>query len=203
MRENNLVQLVGIATDNFSYLYSVANEEFYTTTIKVLRLSGNYDYVELIISNKNIDVTREIKDKCFSVTGEVRTYNDKDVMYNKLKVYVLVNTLDELLVDDDALVCENIVNLKGFICKRSGLRKTPSGRYICDVVLAVNRAGNRSAYVPLIFWNDLARQVRNLPIGTEIEIDGRFQSRNYMKQIDDAEIELTAYEVSVQEMRAS
>lgn len=200
MRENNKVQLIGVAVENFEYSYSVANETFYTTMIKVQRLSGNCDYAELMVSDKIIDITRKIKGKCFAVNGEVRTYNNKEVMFNKLKVYVLVDTLDELLVSDDLVIGENIVKLRGFVCKRSELRETPFGRQICDVILAVNREGNRSSYVPLIFWNKLAQKIQKLPIGTEIEIDGRFQSRNYIKQIENQEVELMAYEISVQNM---
>lgn len=202
MKDNNSIQLIGQVIDDFIYSHSAMNETFYSTTMKIERLSGVYDYVDIIVSDNQININSSLKGKTFAVSGEIRTYNNKEVKFNKLRVYVLVDDMRELLLDEPITNGENVVHLIGFICKKSGVRDTPCGkRTICDVVLAVNRCDRHSSYIPLIFWNKLAVQVDKLKIGTQIEIDGRFQSRNYMKNIDGVEMELTAYEISVQSMR--
>ena len=183
MNSKNNVELIGIAVEDFTYLYSIANENFYTTTIKIERLSGVFDYAELMVSDKIFDITSNIQNHCLSVSGEVRTYNDKLATLNRLKVYILVKDIEVLNIEADDVIGTNLVQLGGYICKKGTIRTTPLNRTICDVTLAVNRESNKSSYIPLIFWNDNARHIKDYPVGSYVEIEGRFQSRNYYKNI--------------------
>ena len=92
----------------------------------------------------------------------------------------------------------NEVTLIGYICKKPIYRQTPFGREISDILLAVNRAYNKSDYIPAIAWGRNARFCQNIEVGTKVKITGRVQSRNYEKKFEDGTTQTrTAYEVSI------
>ena len=108
----------------------------------------------------------------------------------------------EIVDGEDAKNPNNVV-LTGYICKPPVYRTTPFSREIADVLIAVNRAYNKSDYIPCIAWGRNARFVKNLEVGEKIAISGRIQSREYVKKYSETESKtLTAYEVSVSKLAA-
>ena len=137
------------------------------------------------------------------VEGQFRSYNSYENDRNRLVLTVFAkevkfveNQEEEIEVSKDFISNEVILN--GFICKKPIYRQTPFGREISDILLAVNRAYNKSDYIPCIAWGRNARFCENIPVGTEVKIIGRVQSRTYEKKYDDGRVEnKVAYEVSV------
>lgn len=192
--ETNQVYLSGdiIARPEFSH--EVFGEAFYETKIKVPRLSQAYDILPVTISERlmcdgNLSVGEKI-----SIKGQLRSFNKQ--IDNKSKL--LLSVFARELCDFDSAQNPNSIFLDGFLCKTPVFRTTPFNREICDLLLAVNRAYNKSDYIPAIAWGRNARFVKFLPIGQEVIISGRLQSREYQKRTNDTDIEIkTAYEVSI------
>lgn len=192
-RKNNTVVLLGGLTENFEYSHSINNENFYTAAMRIQRLSGINDEIPLLVSDRLIDVYRDWRSEFMYIHGEYRSRNCD----GHLQLYVFVQDI-EPVIDIDY---ENEINLDGYICKEPVYRKTPSGREIADVLLAVNRSYHRSDYIPCIVWGRNARYVGNMEIGTRLRVLGRIQSREYYKQISEDYAERRiAYEVSVSQM---
>ena len=183
----NQVTLVGKIISGFSYSHTVYGEAFYTASIEVMRDSGKYDIIPLLISEK---ITKEnVIDKRVYINGEYRSYNDHSTDKSRLKLFVFVNTIE--LVDADSDI--NDVFLEGYICKPPIYRLTPLGRQITDVLLAVNRSYNKSDYIPCVIWGRNALYAKDMTVGQRVRVAGRIQSREYVKN---DEIK-TAYELSV------
>ena len=192
-QKNNTVVLLGGLVKNFEYSHSIRKENFYTTTIRIQRLSGINDEIPLLVSDRLIDVYRDWRSEFMYIHGEYRSRNCD----GHLQLYVFVQDI-EPVIDIDY---ENEINLDGYICKEPVYRKTPSGREIADVLLAVNRAYNRSDYIPCIVWGRNARYAKNMEVGTRLRVSGRIQGREYYKQISENYAERRiAYEVSVSQM---
>ena len=185
----NQVNLVGKIASAFSYSHSLYGETFYNVTLCVKRDSGNKDAIPLLISDRLMDVNKNLIGTCVGVSGEFRSYNQHDEPKNRVKLYVFVNKI-ETLTDNSNI---NDVFLEGYICKTPTYRVTPLGREIADVVLAVNRAYGKSDYIHCILWGRNAYYVSTLKVGDSIRVAGRIQSREYVKNGDIK----TAYEVSV------
>ena len=189
---NNDAHVMGVIESEPVYSHSILGEGFYDLKIKVPRLSNENDILPVTISERllgNLKVGDEI-----SITGQFRSYNKEIDGKNKLMLTVFVKELND--VED--LINPNTINLSGFVCKKPIYRTTPFGREICDVLIAVNRAYNKSDYLPCIAWGRNARFVKDLNIGDKINIIGRIQSREYQKKLDDDSIETrTAYEISI------
>ena len=116
----------------------------------------------------------------------------------KLSAKEIIDSLKEMTLLEEANEHENEISFRGFICKNPSYRKTPLGREITDVLIAVNRPYGKSAYIPCICWSRNAIYVKDLAVGTELVIKGRIQSRSYIKKHEDGTTEeKTAYEVSV------
>jgi len=167
-------------------------ESFYIFVLESRRLSGINDYIKIlcsesILQNMSFDVGDTI-----SVQGALRSYNNKSGVGNRLIISVLAHSIQ--YCDDDPV---NSVVLRGTLCKTPVFRKTPLGREICDMLLAVNRRYGRADYLPCIVWGVQAREFANCDIGTKLSIEGRIQSRIYHKIDDGVTIEKTAYEVSI------
>lgn len=190
----NKIYLQGIVSElDFSYEYK--GEKFYSFSLSSNRLSGYTDKLPCIVPEVNLPYIDE--GQTVGICGEVRTRNVEVDGKWHLEIYVFVKETGSCGEDDT-----NYVELQGFICKQPNLRNTPLGRTICDVFIAVNRIGDRSDYIPCIFWGRQALRVAEMEVGTEISITGRLQSREYVKQNLFGEVETkTAYELSVVELK--
>ena len=191
---NNKLQLTGTITQEPVYSHEVFGEGFYETMITVPRLSDQTDTIPLTISDRLISQNGiEVGDKV-SIVGQFRSYNKLDGEKSRLLLTAFVRDV----VDESEIENPNQIDICGYICKQPVYRTTPFKREICDVLLAVNRAYNKSDYIPCILWGRNARFVQSLPIGTKISVSGRIQSRKYVKNLgNDMSEERVAYEVSV------
>ena len=187
----NTVNLRGTLAGRPVFSHSSKNEEFYTFPLEIVRLSGNTDTVNIIIDKRLLE-SAEIWDGDFiEVVGEIRSYNNKSGQGRKLIISVLAKRISVTIGED-----ENCVVLQGALCKLPTLRKTPMGRQICDMMLAVNRRYGKSDYIPCIAWGQTAQDASELEVGDKIRIEGRLQSRKYIKNENGETHERTAYEVS-------
>ncbi len=191
---NNKLQLTGTITQEPVYSHEVFGEGFYETMITVPRLSDQTDTIPLTISDRLISQNGiEVGDKV-SIVGQFRSYNKLDGEKSRLLLTAFVRDV----VDESEIENPNQIDICGYICKQPVYRTTPFKREICDVLLAVNRAYNKSDYIPCILWGRNARFVQTLPIGSKISVSGRIQSRKYVKNLGDDKVEeRVAYEVSV------
>lgn len=193
-RENNKVELTGRIISNLEFNHEIFGEKFYSAILFTERTSGNADVIPLLISEKLF--TSNLKGEYVSVIGELRSYNKHAEGKNSLQLNVFVQELQ--ILDGEFADFANEMELTGYICKPPTYRKTPLGREITDILLAVNRPYVKSDYIPCICWGRNAAYASKLEIGTRIRIAGRIQSREYQKKISETESETrTAYEVSV------
>ena len=195
--ENNRVTIIGEVVSEFEYSHEVYGEGFYTLNISVNRLSNSVDIIPLMVSERLVDVTEDLRGVIIEASGQFRSYNRHEETRNRLVLSIFVRELQFL----DDYMEENSTNqifLDGYICKPSMYRKTPLGREIADILIAVNRPYGKSDYIPCIAWGRNARFAAGFEVGTHIQIYGRIQSREYTKKINEEECERrTAYEVSV------
>ncbi len=199
LNENNSIYLRGKVKSSLTFSHEVYGEGFYNFFVEANRLSDSSDILPVTISERLINHDVLKIGNLVGITGQIRSYNDYSEQKNRLILTVF--TKDIKLAEDNSEKNPNNVNLNGFICKQPVYRTTPFGREISDILLAVNRAYNKSDYIPLICWGRNARFAQNLNIGSNIRISGRMQSRIYQKKLETGEtIEKTAYEVSVSKM---
>ena len=201
---NNNVTLIGKIVEDFEYSHTVLEEKFYKTKFFVMRSSGTSDIVPLIVSEKLVDEDLSYTNREIRIEGQVRTYNKIVEDKNKLFLAVFVKWLDfvaEGKVEDDVITKNNEIILDGYLCKDAIYRKTPFGKEISDVIVAVNRPYRKTDYIPCICWGCNALWVSRLEVGTHVKIVGRIQSREYIKKLSDTESETrVAYEVSVERL---
>ena len=194
--ENNQVSMMGEIVSEFRYSHEVFGEGFYMVEIAVNRLSNYADYIPLMISERLIDTEQDYTGQLIHVTGQFRSYNRHEEK-KRLVLSVFVREL-EFLDEIDENEKTNQIFLDGYICKEPIYRKTPLGREIADVLLAVNRSYGKSDYIPCICWGRNARFAAGFEVGSHIQMYGRIQSREYVKKISEDETERrVAYEVSV------
>ena len=201
--DNNHLVLVGKVTSEKRFSHETYGEKFYIFDMEVARLSDTTDIIPVTASERILnDELLTIGNKLV-IRGQFRSYNSYVNEKSKLVLTVFAkDVLTEAELSEEELEetkrTSNEVVLVGYICKPPIYRQTPFGREIADVLLAVNRAYNKSDYIPTIAWGRNARFCQNLPIGTEVKIVGRVQSRNYEKKYEDGTIEQrVAYEVSI------
>ena len=199
--ENNQVSMMGEIVSEFQFSHEVFGEGFYMVELAVNRLSNYSDYIPLMISERLIDTEQDYTGQLIRVSGQVvgqfRSYNRHEEKKNRLVLSVFVREL-EFLDEIDENEKTNQIFLDGYICKEPIYRKTPLGREIADVLLAVNRSYGKSDYIPCICWGRNARFASGFTVGSHIQIVGRVQSREYVKRIDEENVEhRVAYEVSV------
>ena len=200
--ENNSLILLGKITEEKKFSHEIYGEKFYTFGLSVPRLSGNADVIPITISERLFKEDELVVGKNIKIFGQFRSYNSYEGDKNRLILTVFAKDI-EFLDDNEEIVASkdlisNEVTLVGYICKAPIYRQTPFGREISDILLAVNRAYNKSDYIPCITWGRNARFCSKMPVGTEIKIVGRVQSRNYEKKYEDGTVEQrVAYEVSV------
>lgn len=190
---NNHVILTGIVHGPLIYSHSLYGEAFYSTEIETPRLSGVVDVLPMTVSERLLQQTPLKPGQCIHVEGQLRSYNKYVEGNNRLILTVFVQTMN-LSSDPPA----NRISICGFICKPPVYRTTPFHREIADLLLAVNRAFNKSDYIPCIAWGRNARFAQDLTIGSRVNATGRVQSREYQKTLENGEtIVRVAYEVSI------
>lgn len=196
---NNQAVIIGTIEDEFQLNHEIYAEKFYTCTVKIPRLSGTFDDIRVMVSERLImDSSFKVGDKV-EITGQFRSYNSYENGDNRLLLTVFAKDIAHF--DDDETKNPNSLYINGFICKTPVYRTTPFGREITDLLVAVNRSYNKSDYIPIIAWGRNARFAKNLQVGDNIKIWGRIQSRNYQKRLSEEEvITKTAYEVSINRM---
>lgn len=201
--ENNSLILVGKVADEKKLSHEIYGEKFYTFDLSVPRLSGNADIIPVTISERLFKDDELVVDKKVKIEGQFRSYNSYEETKNRLLLTVFAKDIEFLENQEEEIVASkelvsNEVTLIGFICKPPIYRQTPFGREITDILLAVNRAYNKSDYIPCIAWGRTARFCSKMGVGSEVKIVGRIQSRMYEKKYEDGTVEQrVAYEISI------
>ena len=203
--ENNYLTLVGKVTGEKKFSHEIYGERFYIFNLSIPRLSGNADIIPITVSERLINDDMLQEGKKLLVKGQFRSYNSYENEKNRLILTVFAKDIAEVAEnneeENDIVRKDTITNevvLIGYICKKPIYRQTPFGREIADLLLAVNRAYNKSDYIPSIAWGRNARFCQNLEVGTRVKVVGRVQSRTYEKKFEDGTSETRiAYEVSI------
>ena len=201
--ENNRVCIIGEVVSEFTFSHEVFGEGFYIANVSVNRLSDMVDIIPLMISERLIDVTKDYRGRKIEVSGQFRSYNRHEGVKNKLVLSIFVRELR--FIEDDEVPEEqsksNQIFLDGYVCKPPIYRKTPLGREIADILVAVNRPYGKSDYIPCIAWGRNARFASAFEVGEHVQILGRIQSREYVKKLSETETQKRiAYEVSVSKL---
>ena len=193
--ENNSVTISGVIEDEFRYSHRLRGENFYTSILSCQRRSGVFDYIPITISENVID-PRAMWGNCnVKITGTFRSYTKHTDNGNHLLLSVYADQLVLLSENDNSRL--NQIHLDGFICKAPIYKETPLGRELAEFMLAVHRPYKKSDYIPCIVWGKNSRYAKGLAVGDYISLDGRIQSREYKKVLDENTVEIrTAYEVS-------
>lgn len=191
---------MGEIVSDFTFSHEIYGEGFYMVDVRVERLSDSIDIIPLMVSERLLDVNGDYKGMYIMVNGQFRSYNRHEERKNKLVLSVFAREID--FVDEiGENTKSNQIYLDGYICKEPVYRKTPLGREIADLLLAVNRPYGKSDYIPCICWGRNARYASNFEVGARCAVWGRIQSREYMKKISEEELEKRiAYEVSVSKL---
>lgn len=197
--ENNNVVLAGEVAGLPAYSHEVFGEGFYVFDMNVPRTSGITDTVPVMVSERMCNIESIKVGNLYEVIGQFRSYNKHEERKNRLVLSVFVTEMREL--DEEEFVGENNIVILGYICKEPVYRKTPLGREIADLLIAVNRAYGKSDYIPCIAWGRNARYASTLEVGEPVKLKGRIQSREYVKKTGEEETETrVAYELSVSQI---
>ena len=194
--DNNKVMLAGKIVAPFKFQMEHKGEAFYRTILQVNRQSGQCDLIPLRLSERLLDDTKNYEGQLVCVTGQFRSYNNHEQIKTRLLLHAFVKELNLLNSVEEAGSMNEIL-LHGFLCKPPVYRKTPLGREITDVLLAVNREYGRTDYIPCIVWGRNARFVSRLKVGNQVQVTGRIQSRVYEKIKGNETVKKRAYEVSI------
>ena len=198
--ENNQVTIIGEVASGFTFSHEVFGEGFYMVDVLVKRLSNSDDCIPLMVSERLIDVRQNYMGEYIMATGQFRSYNQHEEKKNRLVLSVFVREISFVEEEVDGAKTNSIL-LDGYICKSPIYRKTPLGREIADLLLAVNRPYGKSDYIPCICWGRNARFASGFEVGEHVQVLGRIQSREYVKKLSDTETEKRiAYEVSVSKL---
>ena len=198
--ENNQVTIMGQVASEFEFSHEVFGEGFYIVEVLVKRLSNSCDRIPLMVSERLIDVTQDYTGEFIMASGQFRSYNRHEEQKNRLVLSVFVREISFMEEEPDGSKTNSIL-LDGYICKEPIYRKTPLGREIADLLLAVNRPYGKSDYIPCICWGRNARYASGFEVGEHVQVLGRIQSREYVKKLSETETEKrVAYEVSVSKL---
>ena len=192
MISSNYTRLCGVLAGSPAYSHTSRSQQFYSFPLEVMRLSGNSDIINICIRREQLEAVEAAQSGKICVTGQLRSFNNRRGEGAKLVITVFAREIS-LCDEEDS----NLVQLSGTLCKAPNLRTTPMGRDICDLMLAVNRHYGRSDYLPCICWGLRAREAADWGVGTKLRLEGRIQSRRYIKLTEDGPLEKTAFEVSV------
>ncbi|MGM9522754.1 MAG: single-stranded DNA-binding protein [Oscillospiraceae bacterium] len=196
-RTNDAIRLCGEVAGRPELSHTGREGAYYRFPLAVRRLSGTEDVLNVVLLEQQLKELEVTELPRLKVWGEVRSFNNRSGVGPKLVITVLARALK--FTDDDF---ENTVLLSGSLCKPPTLRRTPMGREICDLMLAVNRNYGRSDYLPCIAWGAMARNAAQWDTGTQVDLMGRLQSRSYIKMENDVPVEKTAYEISAVSLEA-
>ena len=201
-QSNNKVTIKGKISSGFTFDHELYGEKFYKFYVDVRRFSETIDTIPCLVSERLMDITKDMSGEYVNIKGEFRSYNKYYGNGDKFKLILLVFVKDINFDDDidDNKYCKynNRADLIGYIVKEPTFRKTPMGREISDVLLAVNRDNKKSDYIHCICWGRDAKFVSSLAVGSKVKTIGRIQSRDYIKKLSEDEcITKTAYEVSI------
>lgn len=193
--ESNIAELCGAVLSELKFSHKTYGEIFYTFVLGIERRSGYIDEINIMVSERLIFDNTPRPGDYVEIKGQVRTYNELSEGRNKLNVVVFAK---EIYMSENFGYNENYVYLEGFLCKEPLKRTSPLGREICDLMLAVNRMYNKSDYIPCIAWGRNAGYAESLGVGTKLSVEGRIQSREYRKKLEDGTSEVRkAFEVSI------
>lgn len=192
----NLVSLTGLPDAVPAFSHESRRELFYTFPLRVERLSGYEDRINIILRQEMLPQLADCGEGAVHISGELRSFNNRSGTGSRLVITVFAREISP--GDSD---WENSVELAGTLCKTPTLRRTPMGREICDMLLAVNRRYGRSDYLPCIAWGQNALFASRLETGDRIVLTGRIQSREYIKNLDGEALRRTAFEVSVGQLQ--
>ena len=197
--ETNVVNLRGELSENLEFSHEIFGEKFYNTTIKINRLSDSYDILPITVSERLLEDIKIEEGNLCSILGQLRSYNKNIDNRNRLVLTVFVR---EIKTIEEENKDPNSIFLDGYICKEPVYRKTPLGREITDLLVAINRPYNKSDYIPSIVWGRNAKFAKGLKVGDRIQMWGRVQSREYEKKGEDGNsIKKVAYEVSISKIK--
>ncbi len=188
----NFVELWGDVAAEPAFSHENHGQKFYRFPLRVERLSGQADVPNIVASETLLRQFPVSQGQALRLTGQLRSFNNKSGQGSRLVITVLAQEMDE----SDGSYYNRIV-LSGVLCKEPSLRRTPLGRSICDVILAVNRHYGRADYLPCIAWGQVATRVARMSVGERLSLDGRVQSRAYTKLLDTGPVERVAFEVSI------
>lgn len=195
----NSIHLRGHVCQPLQFGHELFGEQFFVTTLRVPRLSGAEDFLPVTLSERLLIDEPIAADSVLCLDGQLRSYNKVVEGSGRL----LITAFAQRLLPEEDDENPNRVQLTGALCKAPSYRTTPFGREIADLMLAVNRSYGKSDYIPCITWGRTARYAANLKIGDKVQLVGRFQSRNYQKQLPDGTVlNKVAYEVSVSRLSA-
>ena len=198
--ENNQVTIMGEIVSGFSFSHEIFGEGFYMMDVRCKRLSESYDKIPNMVSERLMDVGTDYTGELICVNGQFRSYNRHEERKNRLVLSVFAREVNFACELEESSKTNQIF-LDGYICKEPIYRKTPLGREIADLLLAVNRPYGKSDYIPCICWGRNARYANNFKVGERCAIWGRIQSREYMKKLDEENVEKrVAFEVSVSKL---
>ena len=187
----NRISLQGIVAGDPVPTHQNHGVEYYTIPFCVPRLSGAEDVLNLVVPQ--YDLWQWMPGAWMRVEGEVRSFNNRSGVGPRLVITVLVRRAAPC----EAVEGENRLVITGVLCKQPVRRRTPLGREICDLLLAVNRPYGRADYLPCIAWGSLAALCGSMEVGEVLRLEGRLQSRRYRKVTSDGEEERTAFEISI------
>ena len=177
--ENNQVSITGKIVTGFTFSHQVYGEGFYTMDLLVKRLSDSEDRIPVMVSERLVDVTQDYVGQYVEIHGQFRSYNRHEGVKNKLILSIFVREMqfieEEEIPEEQART--NQIFLDGYVCKPPVYRKTPLGREIADILVAVNRPYGKSDYIPCIAWGRNARYASTIEVGGHLQIWGRVQSR--------------------------
>ena len=192
----NDLLLRGTAAAEPAFSHENHGQRFYRFPLSVRRLSGQADVLQVIATGEQLSHLLPLTGRRLEIQGQLRSFNNKSGQGSRLVISAFTRLLVETAGED-----VNIIELKGAICKPPVLRRTPLGRCICDMMLAVNRRYGRADYLPCIAWGQVAMVTGQLPVGSTLAMEGRVQSRVYTKVLDGVPQERTAYEVSIMRLQ--
>ena len=193
-KTNNKVYLSGTIESEPVFSHELYGEGFYEFTLRVPRLSEQSDVIPITISERLLGEKNLVKGTKISFYGQFRSFNKLVGEKSKLMLTVFVRDF----LDEDEEANPNVTELTGYVCKQPMYRTTPFNREIFDLLLAVNRAYDKSDYIPCIAWGRNARFVKEMAVGQKLSLSGRIQSREYTKKLPDGSSEIrVAYELSV------
>lgn len=187
----NFITLRGSLVNLPEFSHENHGKQFFRFLLEVPRLSGAVDLLPIIAESSIVEDIDPSGGETLTITGQIRSHNNRVDGVRHLMVFVFASAITA--EDGEPM---NTVLLEGPICREPTFRRTPLGREICDMMLAVPRAFHRADYLPCILWGQTAREVSACHTSDYIRLEGRLQSRVYTKLTETGPQQRTAYEIS-------